>query len=72
MSNYLKQTIQLSDKEIEKYLEWAKNLQQSHSSEGDGPLDGLSITFEITSIGTSVIAHTGNSTNSSSQIVLRD
>jgi|SaaInlV_120m_DNA_4_1040238.scaffolds.fasta_scaffold14453_2 hypothetical protein len=72
MSNYLKQTIQLSDKEIEKYLEWAINLQESHSSECDGPLDALSITFQITNIGTSVIAHTGNSTNSRSQIILRD
>jgi hypothetical protein len=72
MSNYLKQAIQLSDREIEKYLEWAKILQQSHSSETDEPIHGLSITFEITSIGTSVIAHTGNSTNSNSQIVLRD
>ena len=72
MSKSTNKITHLSDDEMRKYLAWAGELQKAHFAECDAPLDGLCITFEITNLGTSVVAHTGCAPCSGSHIVLRE
>ena len=72
MSSNLNKTLHLSNNELQKYHEWAKELQIVHFKECEAPLDGLSITFELTNLGTTVVAHTGCAALSGAHVILRD
>ena len=72
MTTDLNNIIHLSDNEIQIFLGWAKELQVAHAKECDALLDGISITFEITNLGTTVVAHTGCAPLSGAHVVLRE
>ena len=67
----LQRDIQLTECEIARYLRWAQQLQQKHADECDGPLDSITISFQLSVFGTEVIAHVSGIPESAPQIKLR-
>ena len=72
MSNSdLKNTVRLTDEEIDTYMKWAAQLQEEHGEITGGPTDSLTISFELSIFGTRVIAHTSSVPEDAPQIELR-
>ncbi|WP_415882614.1 hypothetical protein [Neptuniibacter sp. QD34_54] len=67
----LQRDIQLSEREIARYMKWAQQLQQKHADDCDGPLDSISITFQLSVFGTEIVAHASGIPDNVPQITLR-